>query len=119
MPIIALVLLCLTCATILATVAGIYANVLSPLETAAVAFLGYYTLFNSYVYVLALCFRPGSGYEEDRPRQSDYTPHAAGAGGGSLQHGAGEYGHSLDDDEEDDEQEIELGSVRLDDENAL
>jgi hypothetical protein len=86
---------------------GIYANALSPLETAAVAFLGYYTVFNSYVFVLALCFRPSEGGDTPRPNQQDYGQTQ------ELQHGSGKFGHSLDDDDEDDEEEIELRGVEI------
>ena len=53
-----------------ATVVGVYANALSPLETAAVAFLGFYSVFNTYVFVIAICYRP-SGAQPAGPTARD------------------------------------------------
>eukprot|EP00935_MAST-01C_sp_MAST-1C-sp1_P001055 g1055.t1 len=121
MSYLALVLLMITCASIFATVVGVYANALSPLETAAVAFLGFYSVFNTYVFVIAICYRP-SGAQPAGPTARDREHFEQAA---SLQHGAGRYGDRLDDDEEDDEEEdeqeveLELSAVPKQDENYV
>jgi hypothetical protein len=86
----------ITCLTIFATILGIYMNVLSPLQTAAIAFLGYYTIFNSYIWVLAVSYRAS----DDERSVARNTEQSGGLTGGRM--GMQQL------EEEDDEGEIEL-----------
>ena len=118
MMLFAMMLFVITCLTIFSTIIGIYANVLSPLQTAAIAFLGYYTIFNSYVWVLAISYRPCEDGQQRSHTMEQSGGLFGGGGGGGFGGGGGGGGfgggmggmQQLEDDDED-EGEIELRAV--------